>query len=95
MLGIVGQQFLPVVLVARWAVVPTMNVIRRSGGVDACARLRAAGREAIGEIIAPVESSLSDSVLKTVFLLVSDYSLCKPHVQTCGGVRARTPTTAY
>ena len=68
MLGIVGQQFLPVVLVARWAVVPTMNVIRRSGGVDACARLRAAGREAIGEIIAPVESSLSDSVLKTVFL---------------------------
>ena len=67
MLGIVGQQFLPVVLVARWAVVPTMNVIRRSGGVDACARLRAAGREAIGEIIAPVESSLSDSVLKTVF----------------------------
>ena len=75
MLGIVGQQFLPVVLVARWAVVPTMNVIRRSGGVDACARLRAAGREAIGEIIAPVESSLSDSVLKTVFLLGSDYSL--------------------
>ena len=33
------------------------------------ARLRAAGREAIGDIIAPVESSLSDSVLKTVFLL--------------------------
>ena len=25
----------------------------------------------------------------------SDYSLCKPHVQTCGGVRARTPITAY
>ena len=26
-----------------------------------------------------------------VFLLMSDYSLCKPHVQTCGGVRARAP----
>ena len=40
------------------------------------------------EIIAPVESSLSDYVFETDFLLVSDYSLCKPHVQTCGGMRA-------
>ena len=61
----------------RRRVMVTWLVSRGDRGVGVSTRNRLGG--ILSEIIAPVESSLSDSVLKTVFLLGSDYSLSEPH----------------
>ena len=72
----------------------TWLVSRGDRGVGVSTRNRLGG--ILSEIIAPVESSLSDSVLKTVFLLGSDYSLSEPQALTCGDVRAHArPVTAF